>query len=245
MKVSTYLRSLDVMVHKTIWTLASNTILAVAIVFLALTVMNKEPIVAMVPPNLTEEATVGAKTANAEYLMSWGLYFASMTGNVTPKNVLFVADSIGSITDPDLYPALRRQLYSLAADPIFNERGGSVSFEAQDVSYDAPSNKVFVTGDQISRTSAGDQNRARYVYEIQVEIRNHRPVVVAVDHYEGAPRTAKWMRDAERSRHRKEKKAPAQEAQAEPWFDEGARFGVPAKQIEMNVLSGNVVQGEN
>lgn len=211
--------------------MASNVVLAAAVGLLAWDKVTDEPIIQIVPPTLTTEAKVGASTADAEYLMSWGLYFASMTGNVTPKNVLFVAEAISSFTDPGIYPQLRRQLYALAEDPTFKERGGSITFEAQDISYDAPSNKVFVVGEQVSTTTAGEQNRTRYVYEIEIEMRNRLPVVVGVDHYQGAPRTAKWMRNNAIREERAGRRANVEESyeDVDPWFSEEVRFGSSAE----------------
>lgn len=227
MKHKRFVATFDELRTKFSLSMVSNVVLAAAVGLLAWDRVTDEPIIQVVPPTLTTEAKVGASTADAEYLMSWGLYFASMTGNVTPKNVLFVADAISSFTDPVIYPKLRRQLYSLAEDPTFKERGGSVTFEAQDISYDAASNKVFVVGEQVSNTTAGEQNRTRYVYEIEIEMRNRLPIVVGVDHYQGTPRTAKWMRSNALREDRAKRRANTEETyeDVEPWFSEDVRFG--------------------
>lgn len=233
MNIKKFNISREKLVAKASYALIANVALSAAVLFLVIDKVTEEPIVSLVPPSLTSEATIGASTANAEYLMSWGLYFASMTGNVTPRNVLFVADSVSGIVDARIYPEIRKQLYALAADPLFKERGGSVTFEAQDVSYDAPSGKVFVRGEQVSRTTTGEQKRNAYVYEIQMEMRSRMPVVVAVDHYKGALRTAKWMNNEYRRAKPQEARDDmlAQSEGAKPWFDEETRYGqVEAKQ---------------
>jgi conjugal transfer pilus assembly protein TraE len=243
MKLLTFVRSWRDLVAKSAVLVFSNAVLAVAVIVLAVIALNKKPVITMTPPNLTAEAQVGAKSANATYLMSWGMYFATMTGNVTPKNVVFVADSIGAIMDPAIYPEVRRQLFALAADPIFSERGGSVTFEVQNVSYDAPSNKVFAVGEQVSNSTTGKQKRSRYVYELVIEVRNYQPVITSVDHYQGAARTAKWMREEERRKRRHAKGQEADELQASPWIDEASRYDAPTSAVRDNRFE-SAVEGE-
>lgn len=224
MNLKKFTASFDQMMTTTFVSLITNVVLAVAVSLLVWNKVTEEPIIQLVPPNLTAEAKVGARSADAAYLMSFGLYVASMTGNVTPKNVLFVADAISPFIDSRIYPEVRKQMFALAADPTFKERGGSVSFEAQDISYDAPSNKVFVIGEQISKTTSGEQQRSRYVYELVIEIKNRQPMVMDIDHYTGAPRTAKWLKN--QGRRPGQKKTEVNDAtEAEPWFDAEARFG--------------------
>lgn len=46
--------------------------LAIANVLLVAKVVNKEPVVSLVPPGLTEEAQVAMDSADANYKMAWG-----------------------------------------------------------------------------------------------------------------------------------------------------------------------------
>lgn len=230
MNILNITKSWDGMNKVTSLAMISNVILTTVVLILGVMVYTNKPVVTLVPPHLTEEAQVGISTADAQYLMSWGLYFANMTGNVTPTNVRFVADAISPIVSSEIYPALRRQLYALAADPLFSERGGSVSFETQDIDYDSPSNKVFVTGEQVSKTSAGKQKGTKYVYEMQFEIQNRRPLLVAVDHYQGQPRTAKWMRNQSQKSERRSNDEELEGFDGgELWFDESVRYEINDK----------------
>lgn len=228
MRINVFSDSWKGMIKTSSYLLASNVILSLVVVALTFGVLRKESIVTLVPPHMTKEATIGIGTANAEYLMSFGMYVASLTGNLTPNNVVFVADALGSIVDPKLYSVVRRELYALASDPLFKNRGGAVYFEPMNVFYDAPTGKVFVKGNQVSVTSTGEQNRTPFVYEIQVEIRDRMPTVVAFDKYPGTqPHTMEWERKNQgQSRRAKMKDAEAEaDKEATPWFSDAIRYG--------------------
>jgi len=200
-------------------------ILSVVLAILAYKVLVKEEIVTILPPKMTHEATISMNTANSEYLMSFGLYVAGLTGNVTPKNVVLVADALGSLVDAKLYSEVRRQLFALANDPLFKERGGAVFFEPVNVVFDAPTGKVFVVGNMVSTTSAGRQNRSPLVYEIKIEMRNYRPVIVALDKYPGSvPRTLEWEKKNKQRLERQKHRQEAIEKPASPWFTDSIRY---------------------
>lgn len=214
------------MVKTSSFLLFANVALSIAVVVMALKVISKEQIVTLIPPTLTKEASVGLRTANADYLMSFGMYVATLTGNITPKNVMLVADSLGSLVDAKLYTVVRRQLFALANDPAFKDRGGSIYFEPVDVFYDAPTGKVFVKGNQVSLTSSGRQNRVPFIYEIQVEIRDRMPVIISMDKYPGRqPHTLEWEKKHERHAQRIRDKKKDQEIDVAPWFVDKIRYG--------------------
>lgn len=211
---------------------AISVALAIANVMLVAKVVNKEPVVSLVPPGLTEEAQVAMDSADANYKMAWGMFFATMAGNVTPKNVKFVANVLSAYVDAGIYPEVRRQLFALAADPVFSQNGGSVSFRPTGVIYDDPSGKVFVRGELITSTVAGKPNAKEYIFEWKLDIRQRRPWVTDVQHYTGAERTAKWLKHRQAALDRKGKSPESELADADPWFDAETRFGSSADGAE-------------
>lgn len=203
----------------------SNIVLAAAVLLLAVGLLRKAPVVTLVPPGLTEEASIGLRTADANYMMSFGMYVASLTGNLTPNNVMLVADALGSIVEPQLYSKVRRELYALAQDPSFKDRGGALFFEPLGVLYDAPTGKVFVKGNQVSVTSAGKQSRSPFVYEIEVSVRDHMPMVVGFDKYTGQPRTQEWQKRNKAKAERLDEERASEEDAPTPWFSDAIRYG--------------------
>lgn len=206
--------------------------LAIAVVMLSMKVLNKEPVAVLVPPGLTEEAAVAMDSADSNYKMAWGMFFSNMAGNVTPKNVKFVADVLSAYVDASIYPEVRRQLYALAADPVFSQNGGSISFRPKGILYDDPSGKVFVRGELVSSTVASKPITKEYVFEWKLEIRQRRPWVVEVQHYTGAERTAKWLKARQAAQDRKGKGAETALPESDPWFDAETRFGASEEEAE-------------
>lgn len=210
--------------------LASNVFLAAATLFLLHDKLTSEPLVRVIPAGLTTEAVIGSSSADAEYLMSHGMYVANLTGNITPRNVTFVADVLGSLVDPSIYSEVRRQLFSLAENPIFKERGGSLFFEVQDVSVDLPTGKVFVLGNQVVEKTSGRPSRFPYVYEIQIEMRHGRPWVVSFDKYEGRVEHS-LMWEKKNAKHIQQQKRREAKTNSEstgsgtPWFEDRIIFG--------------------
>lgn len=228
MKIQLFSQTWKGMVKTSTFLLFSNVAMALTVAVLGMAVVNKEPVVTLVPPSLTKEARVGLNTADAEYFMSFGMYAATLTGNITPKNVVFVADAISTLVDAQIYPEVRRQMFALANDPVFKTRGGSIYFEPVDVQFDAPTGKVFVLGNQVSLTASGRQNRLPFVYEIQMEMRNRRPVITAFDKYAGrVAHTLEWEEKSKRQMEAAERRAARkrdESAGAKPWFEDSVRY---------------------
>jgi conjugal transfer pilus assembly protein TraE len=151
--------------------------------------------VVIVPPTLKTEASVEWRKADAEYIKAFGLYYATLMGSITPKNVEFLADQLSTITEPSIYPEIRKTLLVLAKNPQFKTGGSSSAFIAERVIFDAESGLTFVVGDNQVYAMAGGVKNNPMVYELDIRIEEGRPVVYAISNYPGAePRTAAWRR---------------------------------------------------
>ena len=90
---------------------------------------------------------------------------------------------------------MRTRLQAVAADPVFRSSGGASWFEARHLDYEKETSRVFVVG-QLNTLSAGKSSPevAPVVYDLKIEMRDGRPLVTALDSYEGSePRTLKWL----------------------------------------------------
>jgi conjugal transfer pilus assembly protein TraE len=172
----------------------SNAALAVTLVgTLYLAIGNRERVV-LVPPQLDTRVAVGMSTASSEYLKSFGLYIATLAGNITPYNVEFLTGILSRHLDARVYTAVRTKLQAVAADPVFRSSGGASWFEARRLDYEKETSRVFVVG-QLNVLSAGKSvpDVSPVVYDLKIEMRDGRPLVTALDSYEGSePRTLKW-----------------------------------------------------
>jgi conjugal transfer pilus assembly protein TraE len=70
--------------------------LSVSVLLLTFNQMGQHETTRLVPPNLDKAVKVGWNNADDEYIKSFGLYASTLMGNVTPKNVNFIADSVSA-----------------------------------------------------------------------------------------------------------------------------------------------------
>lgn len=214
-----------------------NSVLTVAVGFLAAKVYFQEPITRLIPPFLTQEAEVAQSSANEAFMTGWGFYVAILTGNITPKNAVLVADQLGWLVEPRIYSRVRQQIIALSQDPVFKERGGSASFQPSKVAFEAESGKVFTTGTLVPVTAAGRGDPVPYVIEVELKIRNGRPVVTGLDHYPGkVMRSLKWHAKHKKQSEALKKKAgepPAEEPTS--WFSDALRYGQHPNASESDV----------
>lgn len=148
----------------------------------------------LVPPTLTEKASVSKNNADAVYIKSFGLYVTTLIGNLTPNNIQFVLESLSPIMSPESYSLIRKQLIALSQDVTFKSWVGSTHFEPTEVIYEADTQKVFVPGYMTDVNTTGKKNKNPVVYEMKVRIVNYRPLVSDLISYPGVEaKTLKWL----------------------------------------------------
>ena len=219
------------------WDLAvrNNTILLLANIFfaIALTVtsvlafFNRERVI-LVPPRMDDKMVVAWNNAGAEYFKAFGLFVATLLGNITPANSKFVADQLSVFIEPKLYAPIRTQVLAYADDPRF-ARGASFNyFSPQKVVWEPGTSKVFVMG-TITMSSFNPQVSGPYeyrtvVYEFKFAMNDGRPLIVDFNSYPGNDaRTVAWVekngRILDKEAKEREKKGGALIA---PASDQGA-----------------------
>jgi len=190
--------------------LRNNTILLFTTIILSvclaicvsMNVSDHERIV-LVPPHMDQKMEVSWRHANAAYYKAWGLYATTLVGNVTPKTVDFVADALGFLLHPSIYPRIRAQVKGLAEDPVFQRANAINYFAPHEVTYEVDADrrqKVFVTGQLITSNfeattavSGARSDTKWVVYEMTFEQTDGRPVIVELTSYPGRqPHTMKW-----------------------------------------------------
>lgn len=196
MKTALIFRTLEQAQKAVALLLISNLFFGVIGTTAALKLFSTKEDIALVPPGLSEKATLGWSNADPEYYKSWGLYFVLSITNLTPRNVTFIADQLTSYVSPDIYPEVRRRLLKAAAEPGFVSAGTASKFEAEIVQYDPPTQKIFVSGNMLIRDAAGRDESKPVTYELKIDIRSRRPWVTHVDSYPGRDaRTQQWLKN--------------------------------------------------
>lgn len=146
----------------------------------------QKPVITLIPPYLTEEASVHHNKAEAGVHSAWSLFMSETLGNVTPATSAFVRKTI----DPLLGPAIRNEALSLLEQQIDTIRRDqlSYSFEAREVQFDDRTGTSYVTGRHYTHQGIGNPERVNRTYEFRWEFKNYMPNLVHLDTYEGAPR---------------------------------------------------------
>lgn len=193
MKLMDMLRNMKQLQAITLVQLVSNVILSLGLVYALVTVSNMRERVVLVPPNLDKKAQIAWAGADKEYLKSFGLYMATLVGNIQPKSSAVVLDSVGVFMAPTIYNDFRRQLLAVIEDPVFKSSGSVISFLPSSVQYEHETTRVFVTGTIITSTAGSQKYQKQVTYEIGTVIREGRPTVNHFTSYEGnVPRTVTW-----------------------------------------------------
>lgn len=129
--------------------------------------------VVLVPPTLEKEAKVEARKADRAYLEAWGLFFATLLGNVTPKNIDFVTASLQRYMAPSVYNELTQVLVEQAR--MIKSGTLTLSFTPQDLQVEG--NQVKVRGVASVYGPGGKLQGFTRVYEFSIAIRNYSPVL--------------------------------------------------------------------
>jgi conjugal transfer pilus assembly protein TraE len=169
-------------------TIKENNFLKIALVILVLAnlwlisiVSHKKPVTILVPPTLSDKVEVKYNSATEEYKKSWGLFFATLLGNVTPKNIKFIADSIGSFLEPDIYQEVMEGLYKQAREIKSKEL--SISFHPKSVIYDKEKDIVFIKGSSVVKGTYGKPQTFPKTWEMQIKIKNYQPKLSYITSY--------------------------------------------------------------
>ncbi|EKF7417596.1 TPA: pilus assembly protein [Pseudomonas aeruginosa] len=167
---------------------------------LAIFVGSKDTVVSVTPPTLVESAWVSASQASEEYTESWALYVANTVGNVTPGNSAMIRKTIEPLLDPSIYQdvvnKIESQVHEIRRDRV------RISFEAKEILREKNNpNKFFVVGRSLMEGPNGKPERGNTTYEVDLVIRNYKPIITYLTTYEGKPRTEDVIRREEKTQN--------------------------------------------
>lgn len=181
----------------------SNVLLAIALLLAVIKIFTLNERLVLTPPHMDKKMMIAWDHADQAYYETWGMYVATLIGNVTPKTVTLVADALGTFIDAPIYPKLRNEILSLADDPVF-QKANAINYFAPDRTVfeidETGTRKVFVVGQLVTSSLEpaamlnGPRTEPKWVtYEWTMEMRMGRPWIVAYDSYKGnQPHTMKW-----------------------------------------------------
>lgn len=193
MNLKNALRSLEKLQSLTVGLLGANVIMAGGLTYAIVAANNTHERLVIIPPHLDSQVEIAWTTANKEYLKSFGLYIATLVGNLQPRSSTVVIDAVSVFMDPAIYTEFRRQALSIIEDPIFKTSGSVMSFQPSTIQFEAETSRVFVTGSLITKSGMNQEKQKLVTYEIGLVIREGRPWVNHFTSYEGSViRTVSW-----------------------------------------------------
>lgn len=193
MKIDFHNTSIEYLKKQTFALLAVVAGLTLALLITVFALATRHDRLVLVPPGLDAQVTVEWNKAQSKYLESFALYYVTLISGVTTKNVEFITERLGVMTSPDIYPAVRTKMLAITKDPIVVNGGTSTNFVANNITYEAQTNTVFVVGEIQFFNSFNNVKPIPRVYEVVVEIQAGRPIVKSLTNYEGyEPKTLEW-----------------------------------------------------
>ncbi|KAA0574604.1 hypothetical protein FZ983_27270 [Azospirillum sp. B21] len=160
---------------------------AAAILLLLVQLMQSRERIIIVPPELNGKAEVAYNSANTEYKEGIALFLAQLLGNITPENADFVKSAIGPFLDPSIYNDVMREVERQVND--FKVEHVAQSFKPKKLFTEAATGKVFAFGAGILEGVSGNTQKADQSFEFVINVRRFRPLVTALETYQGEPRT--------------------------------------------------------
>jgi conjugal transfer pilus assembly protein TraE len=161
-------------------------VLVVANLILGIAVLSRKELVVLVPPGLKQETKVGQSVGDRHYQEDWGLFFALLVGNITPRNVGFVVEEMEKFLAPTVYHDLIKDIYEQAKG--IKESNVSTTFEPRELTYDDKTGHVLVKGQMVMRGSYGKPQSVGKTFEFGIVVRNYSPQITYMAAYSQKPR---------------------------------------------------------
>lgn len=172
---------------------AACVIMAVITLFAAVTSLTRHDRIVIVPAGLAGKTSVEWTSADSSYYKSFGLFVATLIGNITPHNVKFVSDALSPYMGSVIYSDIRKRMLSLAESAQFRDSATATRFVPASVLYEPDTHKVFVQGQMII-TTAISSRAEEMVYEMTLVIKDGMPIVDSISSYEGTDlHTQQWL----------------------------------------------------
>ncbi|MCK9377435.1 MAG: type IV conjugative transfer system protein TraE [Syntrophobacterales bacterium] len=162
--------------------LLSNLILGAA-------VFARKDTVVLVPPMLREESKVSLKKADQKYQETWALYFALLLGNITPRNVEFVAAEIEKYLAPSIYQDVIKDVVEQAQG--IKAANLSTTFEPRELVFDDKTGHVLVKGQMVMRGAFGKPQNVGKTFEFEIAVKNYYPQIAFLNAYDKKPKEEK------------------------------------------------------
>jgi conjugal transfer pilus assembly protein TraE len=170
--------------------------------------LKKDVSVILLPPDLSEHSEISKHKASEGYKKAWGMYAATLIGNVTPENADFIIATFSDMVTSDMrsvfFDNIAREL-----DELKNEKVSSL-FDIRQVAYEPETDKVFVTGHHRLVGSGGKTKRTQQTFEFKIAVQNYSPIITHMAAYSGSAKLVAIVKKEDALSKRSEARQPIQ-----------------------------------
>ena len=148
--------------------------------------LKKDTAIVLIPPSLSEKSEVAKNKASEGYKKAWGMYVATLIGNVTPENADFVLESFTGMVTGEIRSLVSEQI-AQELDTLKQEKVSS-SFDIVRVTYEPETDKVFVTGRNRMTGAGGKTSPTEQTFEFKIDVKQYSPIITHMASYGGMPK---------------------------------------------------------
>lgn len=146
--------------------------LLLVVVVQAIALYVKDTTVVLVPAGMDTKGEVSSDSADPAMQASWGIFIATILGNITPQS----ADAIPRLVAPYLHPSIHHSVIAQITDDAAQIKREDVTAEFSPAAarWEPSINAVLVSGDSVLRGPRGDEKRQYRTYMLRFGVQNHR-----------------------------------------------------------------------
>ena len=148
--------------------------------------LKKDTVVVLIPPGLSEKSELAKNKASEGYKKAWGMYVATLIGNVTPENADFILESFSGMVTGEIRSIVSEQI-AQELDTLKLEKV-STSFDIVRVTYEPETDKVFVTGRNRITGIGGKSTPTEQTFEFKIDVKQYSPIITQMASYQGMPK---------------------------------------------------------
>lgn len=187
MKMSTYLSSWDGAIKENRFHRLALLGAMLVILIQSIALWRQDSTIILVPPQMEERGQISGSSASEAVQVSWGMYIATLLGNVTPQSVEVLATNVGQHLSPRMYRPVLTQLQEQVK--TIQEEQITVAFVPTLARWESSLPGVVVSGEMITRGIRGGEKRMQRTYELKFVVQNYRVLLDDLRAYEGTWQT--------------------------------------------------------
>lgn len=175
----------------------SNVGLTGLVLVLGLKIAQTHERIIIVPPTVNARYEIDWDGATSEYFKDIALWLTGTIGTINKNNADYVVTVVTRFMDPAISKTVSESLRAYASNPNVSLNSTMSWFEARNIVWEPPTNRVFVSGSLFSQSTGNRSASKDVTYEYTMQMVGGKPLVTAFTSYEDSPHTLTWQRKTE------------------------------------------------